>query len=148
VDAGFLGGVSFNTGVNGQIVVPGTRTPATTDSLSLKMIASGSAGAASSLLQTFDAQGDLLSVQRTSIIEGTDGNWITLSGPGISSFEVSADPGLLPAGIDNAPFVWGVAAVDFIAAPAPTSLTLAGFGLLGLAGWCGRRRATAVNKGS
>jgi hypothetical protein len=95
---------------------------------------------ASSLLDAFDAKGNLLMEQMTSITEGAAGTWVDLSAPGIPSFEVAAFPVLIPGDFHLVtPFSWGVAAIDFQAAPEPSSLALAAFGLIGLAG-CTRRR--------
>ena len=141
VDGGFLGAVSFASGVKAELVVPGTQTQATTDSLRLHLVASGGMGLASALIQAYDGHGNPLLVQRTSITEGPAGTWITLSGPGIQSFQVMAFPGLIPAdGPANLPFIWGVAGIDFHPAPEPTSLALAGLGLAGLVGQAWRRR--------
>jgi hypothetical protein len=82
-----------------------------------------------------------LRVQRTSLTEGFAGTWVTVSGPGIHSFQVTAFPGLIPANSPGTtPFIWGVAAVDFQEAPEPTSLALASLGLVGLVGYAWRRR--------
>jgi MYXO-CTERM domain-containing protein len=141
VDAGILGGVSFSAGVRAELVVPGTQTPATADSLRLEVVASGGAGLASAVVQGYDARGDLLLSQRTSISEGPGGTWVTLSAPGLHSFQVTAFPGLVPASASgNTPFTWGVAAVDVQTAPEPASLAHASLALLGLAGWAWRRR--------
>jgi MYXO-CTERM domain-containing protein len=147
VDGGLLGGVSFSAGVRADLVVPGTQQPARTDSLRVHLLASGGSGMASALIEGLDANGKDVSVQRSSITEDGAGTWVTLSGPGLHSFEVTAYPGLVPMCSNAAPFIWGVAGVEVqgsvqpaSADPEPRTLTLAGMGLLGLAGYAWKRR--------
>jgi hypothetical protein len=145
VDGGILGGVSFSAGVKAELVVPNTQTPTTADSLRLHLVAAGGTGVASALVDAFDAKGNVVLEKRTSITEDAAGTWVDLSAPGIHSFEVTASPDVIPGNFPlETPFSWGVAAIDFQAAPEPTSLALAGFGLAGLAGWAWRRRPAGL----
>jgi hypothetical protein len=66
------------------------------------------------------------------------GNLYTISGGGISSFDVFVP--IMDAPNPNYP-AWGIAAVSFTNNPEPSSLVLAGLGVLGLAARLGWRRA-------
>jgi hypothetical protein len=134
--------VDYGLSLSGQLVVPGTPTPAAAASLTVEVVGGGPGA-----LSAFDGGGRLVGVAAAGPAGPHGGTLLTVSGAGITSFRLSdvrpaAGPGPVPAA---AP--WGVAQVEFtppppLAAPEPGVLALAGLGVLGLsAGAWGRRRA-------
>jgi hypothetical protein len=125
---GTWGGASF--------VQPGTQTPTMVSSVTLEILGRPVT------VDLFNAQGQLMGTASLGGMGLHGGQLYTFAGSGISSFSVVApviDP---PPGAMAINPAWGVAEVSFTAAhaPEPSSLVLAGLGVLGLAGRFGWRR--------
>lgn len=131
-------GMIYYSGEWGKVsfVLPGTRTPAETSSVTLDIIGRGVS------VNFFNSHSGWLG---SATVEGTGphgGQLYTFTGSEINSFTVSA-PVLDPTRNARQPNpAWGVAEITFapLHAPEPSSLVLAGLGALALATRCGWRR--------
>jgi hypothetical protein len=135
--------------VTADLVVPGTQTPATTDTLRLKFSPPRPevhGGAYNAWVDAYDKAGKLLLSASRDIGSGVD-PWLALDAPGIHSFSArasdTADWEAHNFGpLQNGP-PWGIAAVAFDqapqGAPEPSGLVLGGLGVLGLAGFLRKR---------
>jgi hypothetical protein len=115
----------------GNFVVPGTLKPTSVYSMTLEIM-----GAPVSV-DAWTSRGQALGSVGPDRIGPHGGNLYTISGGGISSFDVFV-PVMDPPDT-NYP-AWGLAAVSFSNNPEPSSLVLAGLGALGLAAQLAWRR--------
>jgi len=119
-----------------SLVLPGTLTPAETSSVTMEIIGRGVG------VSFYNPSGGLLGTVTAGGIGPHGGQLYTFTGSDIRSFDVFA-PIIDP--IPNAPPpnpAWGIAeiSVGTLHAPEPSSLVLAGLGVLGLAARFGWRR--------
>lgn len=130
------GAINYAWGVAGSFQVPGLSNQMTVSSLSVDII--GVSG--TPLLELNGLNGQPLNI--VPVLQNTpraDGGQVwTFTGAGIHSFSVAA------SGSTDGP--WGVSAVSFTpaTAPEPSSIVLAGLGVLGLAARFARRRDRTV----
>jgi hypothetical protein len=119
----------------GNFVVPGTLKPTSVYTMTLEIVGRPV------MVDAWSLHGQALGSVGPDGIGPHGGNLYTLSGGGISSFDVFV-PVMDPPDT-NYP-AWGIAAVSFANNPEPSSLVLAGLGALGLAARFGWRRSRST----
>lgn len=131
-----VGAIDYAWAGGGNFVSPGTMSQTTVSSLSINLIG---------LTDTPNMWVNGLNGQHLNLVPvlqgtpGLDGGQVwTFTGPGITSF------GVLASGFQSGP--WGVSAVSFTpaTAPEPSTLVLAGLGVLGLASRLSCRRGRRI----